>query len=97
MKSLGEQIRELRESQDIPLRIVSAFLDVDPAILSKIERGQRRATKEQVIKLADYFKVDEDDLVVAWLSDKIVYEVEDEEQAIKALHVAEQKIKYSKK
>ncbi|MCC7302800.1 MAG: helix-turn-helix transcriptional regulator [Bacteroidia bacterium] len=97
MKNLGEIIRELREAQDIPLRIVSAFLDVDPAILSKIERGQRKPTKEQVIKLADYFKVNREDLIVAWLSDKIVYEVEDEEQAIKALHVAEQKIKYSKK
>lgn len=97
MKNLGEMIRELREAQDVPLRIVSAFLDVDPAILSKIERGQRKPTKEQVIKLADYFKVSKDDLIVAWLSDKIVYEVEDEEQAIKALHVAEQKIKYSKK
>lgn len=97
MKSLGEQIRKLRESQDIPLRIISAFLDVDPAILSKIERGQRRATKEQVIKLAGYFKVDKDELIVAWLSDKIVHEMEDEEQALKALHVAEQKIKYSKK
>ncbi len=94
MKNLGEMIRELRESQDTPLRIVSAFLDVDPAILSKIERGQRKPTKEQVIKLADYFKVNQDDLIIAWLSDKIVYEVEDEEQAIKALRVAEEKVKY---
>ena len=97
MKNLGEMIRELREAQDIPLRIVSAFLDVDPAILSKIERGQRKPTKEQVIKLAEYFKVSKDDLIIAWLSDKIVYEMEDEEQALKALHVAEHKIKYSKK
>lgn len=97
MKTLGELVRELREKRNIPLRTVSAYLDVDPAILSKVERGQRKPTKEQVIKLAEYFKVSKTDLIVAWLSDKIVYEMENEEQALKALHVAEQKIKYFKK
>ena len=33
------------------MRRVAAFLDIDQAILSKIERGQRKITKEQVIKL----------------------------------------------
>jgi hypothetical protein len=35
-------------------------------------------------------------LLVAWLSDKIVYELTDEEFADKALKVAEEKIKYVK-
>ena len=42
-----------------------------------------------MVKLAGYFKVKENDLLIAWLSDKVVYEVEDEEVALKALQVAE--------
>jgi len=94
MDSLGETIRKLREKKELPLRTVAAFLDIDQAILSKIERGHRKPTREQVVKLAGYFKVKENDLLVAWLSDKLVYEVEDEDIALKALQVAEQKIKY---
>lgn len=96
MDSLGGTIRKLRESKELPLRTVSAFLDIDQAILSKIERGQRKATREQVVKLAEYFKVKENDLLVAWLSDKLVYEVAEEQVALKALQVAEEKIKYNK-
>ena len=94
MESLGDTIRKLREDKELPLRTVAAFLDIDQAILSKIERGQRKPTREQVVKLAAYFKVKENDLLVAWLSDKLVYEVEDEEMALKALQVAEERVKY---
>ena len=71
--------------------------NIDQAILSKIERGQRKASKEQVLKLAEYFNVDREQLLVAWLSDKIVYELTDEEFADKALKVAESKIEYLKR
>lgn len=96
MESLGDIIKRLREEKEQPLRTVAAFLDIDQAILSKIERGQRKPTREQVVKLATYFKVKENDLLIAWLSDKVVYEVEDEEIALKALQVAEEKVKYNK-
>lgn len=94
MDSLGDTIRKLREDKELPLRTVAAFLDIDQAILSKIERGQRKPSREQVVKLAEYFKVKENDLLVAWLSDKLVYEVEDEEMALKALQVAEERVEY---
>lgn len=96
MDSLGETIRKLREREELPLRTVAAFLDIDQAILSKIERGQRKATRDQVVKLAAYFKVKENDLLITWLSDKLIYEVEDEEVALKALQVAEERVKYNK-
>jgi len=97
MDNLGEIIRKLREDKELPLRTVAAFLDIDQAILSKIERGQRKPTREQVVKLAEYFKVKENELLVAWLSDKLVYEIEDEDMALKALKVAEEKLKYISK
>lgn len=94
MEKLGETIRKLREEKDLPLRIVSAYLDIDQAILSKIERGQRNATRDQVVKLASYFKIKESDLLITWLSDKLVYELADEQEALKALQVAEEKVMY---
>ncbi|MEO7176586.1 MAG: nucleotidyltransferase domain-containing protein [Saprospiraceae bacterium] len=94
MKSFGETIRSLRQSKEIPLRILAAVLDIDQAILSKIERGQRSPTRAQVLRLAEYFKVKENDLLAAWLSDKLVYIVEDEEIALEALQLAEVKVSY---
>ena len=95
MKSIGNILRELRETKQLPLRVIAAFLDIDPAIMSRIERGQRKASREQVVKLAEYFNVDENELLVAWLSDKVVYELAHEQNAIEALKVAEDKIKYN--
>ena len=94
MKSLGDTLRELREAKQLPLRTVAAYLDIDQAILSRIERGQRKASREQVIKLSGYFNVNEDDLIIAWLSDKVVSELSDERNAIDALKVAENQINY---
>jgi len=96
MESLGETIRKLREEKELPLRTVAAYLDIDQAILSKIERGQRNASRAHVVKLAEFFKIKESDLLVTWLSDKLLYEVADEDVALKALQVAEEKVKYNK-
>ncbi len=94
MENLGNTIRKLRDDKQLPLRTVAAFLDIDQAILSKIERGHRTPSRELVVKLAEYFKVDKNELLVAWLSDKLVYELEDEEIALQALQMAEEKVNY---
>jgi predicted nucleotidyltransferase/DNA-binding XRE family transcriptional regulator len=94
MDSLGNTIRKLRENKDLPLRTVAAFLDIDQAILSKIERGQRNASRTLVLKLAEFFEINENDLLVCWLSDKLVHEIADEDIALKALHLAEEKVQY---
>ena len=97
MDSLGNRIKQLREKQELPLRTVAAFLDIDQAVLSKIEHGHRKATREQVTNLAKYFKTDEDELIVAWLSDKLAYELQDENLSKEALKAAEKKVDYLKK
>jgi predicted nucleotidyltransferase/plasmid maintenance system antidote protein VapI len=94
MKTFGEVIKKMRLERQLPLRTVAAFLDIDQAILSKIERGQRMASRNQVVKLAEYFSTNESELIVSWLSDKLVYEVKDENVALKALQVAEEKVEY---
>ena len=41
-------------------------------MFSKIERGDRRAKKSQVILLAKYFHVDEKEMLILWLADKVL-------------------------
>ena len=94
MLSLGETIRKLREERGMPLRTVAAYLDIDQAILSKIERGLRRPNRELVVKLATYFQVPEKELLLAFLADKVLYEVQEEEIGLEALKVAEERAAY---
>ncbi len=94
MLSIGEQLRKLREDQGLPLRKVAAELDIDQSILSKIERGERKASKEQIIQIAGIFKVNEKDLLINYLSDRVLYDLKDEDFATDALKVAEKKMKY---
>ena len=97
MKSFGEIIKEAREAKGLYLRQVAAELDIDQAIISKFEHGDRKPSKEQVILFAEFFKLDKEDLLIAWLSDRVVYDLKDETLADKVLKVAEQKIQYKKK
>lgn len=95
-KTTGEILREGREKKGLLLRQVAAFLDIDTAILSKVERGERKATKEQIIKIADILDFKKDELLIHYLSEKIAYELVDEDVASKTLKVAEQRVKYLK-
>lgn len=94
VKNFGAYIRNKRLERKLPLRVVAAFLDIDQAILSKIETGKRKATKDIALKIGEYFDIPEEEIVVKWLSDKLVYEIRDEEFGLKALQVAEEFVKY---
>ncbi len=94
--TIGGKLRQLREAKELPLRKVAALLDIDVAILSKMERGVRRITKEIVLQLADIYDYDADELLVYFLSDKIMYEIQNEELGMEALKVAEERVKYLK-
>ena len=97
MKSFGKIIKDVREAKGLYLRQVAAELDIDQAIISKFEHGDRKPSKEQVILFAEFFKIDKEELLIAWLSDKVVYDLKDEILADKVLKVAEQKIQYKKR
>jgi len=90
----GNRIRLLREEKKLPLRTVAAYLDTDQAILSKIERGRRKAGREAVIRLAEYFNVNKEELMVLWLSDKLYSEVAEDHCALEVLQAAEEMVKY---
>lgn len=96
-ETIGEKLRQLREQKELPLRKAAGMIDIDVAILSKMERGERKFTREIVVQLAKIYDHNVDDLLILFLSDKILFELQDEELGTKALKVAEQKIKYKSK
>ena len=80
---LGKRIKELREEQKLLQRQLAAILEIDTPMFSKIERGDRRAKRGQVITLAQQFKVDERELLTLWLADKILDALEGDDNKLK--------------
>lgn len=93
----SERIRELRERKELLQRQLAASLEIDTPMFSKIERGERRAKREQVLLLAELLNTNVNDLLTLWLADKVYDLVKDEEMAAQALKVAEEEVKYNAK
>ncbi|WP_310380130.1 helix-turn-helix transcriptional regulator [Flavobacterium sp.] len=96
METFGDIIKNERESKGLLLRQVASALEIDQAIVSKFERGERKPTKEQVEKFAEYYNLDKNNLVTSWLSDKIANTIFYEENIGEVLKVAEEKAIYLK-
>lgn len=79
------------------LRQLAPLLDMDTAQLSKIERGERNVKKETVLKLAEILRFTPDELVTLWLAEQIYAVVKDENTALKAMMVVEERVKYLNK
>ena len=92
----GEHIRTLRGERKLLQRQVAAQLEIDTPMLSKIERGERNAKREQVDLFAQIFHVDVNELLTLWLADLIYEVIKDESDATEALRVAEDVYKYEK-
>lgn len=97
IETFGEKIRRLREQADMPLRKLSALLDIDQSTLSKIERGERPIKKDQILVLADILNVDRRELVTLWLTDQVYELINSEgENAINVLEIAKTRLKNRK-
>lgn len=95
---LGQYLRELRKDKGQTLHQVSVGTDIDSPLLSKLERGERLPTDEQIKKLAKYYKVAETDLKVKATAERILKEYGANETTYEAIQlVREQLVPYSKK
>ena len=74
----AEKIKELRIRNQMPQRQLAAALDIDTATYCKIEKGDRKAKKEQVAVLSEMFHVEIESLLTLWLADKVTSIVSDE-------------------
>lgn len=88
----------LREEKQIPQRQLAAALEIDTATYCKIEKGDRRAKREQVTVLADLLAVSSIDLLRLWSADKVYEIIAEEEEATQILNlVADSIAKYKQK
>lgn len=94
--TFGEQLRQRRETAGMTLREVAEIVKIDPSLLAKIERNQRQPTKHLIKNIADFFGVNEKELLEEFLSDQIASIILDEEAGLNILKVAEEKVAYIK-
>ena len=67
---LGQWLRELRQDKALPLRVVAAAADMDTALLSKVELGQRLPTEKQTAALAAFFSVPLEEMAAKRIAEK---------------------------
>lgn len=92
--SIGNTLKEIREYKGFQLQEVADNTSINFTSLSRIETGKRLPTKFQIHSLASFYNYSEDELITQLISDKILYEIKDEDLGIKGFKLAEQKIKY---
>ena len=94
----GNKIKTIREEKQIPQRQLAAALEIDTATYCKIEKGDRRAKREQVNVLAELLEVDSKELIRLWSTDKVYDIIAEEEEATQILNVvAESIVEYKRK
>lgn len=94
MESLGELLKKKRQESGLILRKVAARVDIDQSLISKFEKNERVPTKQQITRLADFYQLELKDLLIKWYSQKIYDVLEDQEDAMQILKVAEARIAY---
>jgi transcriptional regulator with XRE-family HTH domain len=70
--NLGRYLKNLRKQRDETLHQVSVGTDIDSPLLSKIERGRRLPTPDQLQRLAKFFKLSPTDLRIKYTAEKIL-------------------------
>jgi transcriptional regulator with XRE-family HTH domain len=91
----GDKIRQLRKVNRLLQRQVANRMEIDIPMLSKIERGDRKAKKDQVLHIAKILNASKDELLTLWLADQVVEVVQNEDLALKAMQVAEEEVKFN--
>ena len=70
-----ERIKQIREERQMPQRQLAAMLEIDTATYCKIEKGERRAKCEQVVRIAEMLKTDREEVLALWLADQVTVPV----------------------
>lgn len=94
---LSELLKHHREKKALLMRELAYKVDVDTAVISKIEKGDRKPTKEQLHKYAIALDIDYTHLHLLWLSEKVYQEIKEEAIALDVLKVVAKRIKEARK
>lgn len=64
-------LKNAREQKGMSSRQVATALHIDQALISKFENGQRLPARKQLEPLAQLLEIDQQQLQVCWLKEKI--------------------------
>ncbi len=79
-------LKTAREKKNIKTRELAQLLGIDQALISKFENGSRKPTRDQITKLASALEINYEELMIAWLKEKIYAEIGDDHFAYEAIH-----------
>ncbi len=65
-KSLGEQLKTIREKMHESVAEVSGAVEIDETALSDIEKGQKRPTEDILMLLISHFNMQDDEATNLW-------------------------------
>lgn len=82
----NDKLRYHRESNGFPQKQLAQLLNIDTPMYSRIERGERKAKREQVLILADYFN--DSSLINLWAADKVIDVIAEENDPLEVLSIA---------
>ena len=88
-------LKNAREKKGLKTRELAQLLSIDQALISKFESGTRKPTKAQVVKLASELEIDLEILMIAWIKERIIYEIRDENLALIAINQVREEIEKS--
>ncbi|EHM7982501.1 helix-turn-helix transcriptional regulator [Elizabethkingia anophelis] len=94
---LGNKLKFLREEKQITQRQIASLLGIDTATYCKIEKGDRRAKREQVFAISACLQADIKELLRFWSADKVYDIIVNEDEATQILNVVAEKIVNYKK
>jgi transcriptional regulator with XRE-family HTH domain len=90
----SEKIRQLRKEKKLYQKQLADALSIDKPMYCRIEKGERRAKREQIPVIAKILQTDPEELLALWLADQVTAVVEDECKAgDKALDIAKKNLK----
>lgn len=88
--NFGLTLRKLRDESGVPLRVVAAAVGIDSTMVSKLERGERFPTEEQIKQFSIYFRVSAEDLAARAIADKFIMHYGEHPAAEKAIKIIKQ-------
>ena len=92
----GEKIKTVRKGRGETLHKVAMGTDIDSTLLSKIERGIRLPTNEQILPLAEHFGLDQKQLAIEATAEKILTQYGYSDVTYEAVRYVQEKMqKYS--
>jgi predicted nucleotidyltransferase/plasmid maintenance system antidote protein VapI len=94
---ISKYLQDLRKESGKTLREVAAYLEIDQAILSKMENGKRPVTKDVLTQLAKLYKKDIQELHKVFLAEKLYKQLENEDDAMSILKLLEKQVVYKTK